>query len=113
MPIQTLTADNLAAFESQPNRVLILGKSTCDNCHRWEAELNQAIEADEFQPEIPVGKLNLDQRGLGDFKKGNPWLVDVKDLPFNVIYKGNEIEKSYAGGGLDRLVNRLKRLELI
>ena len=112
MSIEILNADNLAQFETQPNRVLILGKSDCENCKNWQEELNSAIESGGFQPEVSIGKLDLDQRGLGDFKKSNPWLVDVKDLPFNVIYKQNEIQKSYAGGGLDRLVNRLKRLEL-
>ena len=112
MPIEILNADNLAEFETNSNRVLILGKSDCENCKNWQAELNSAIESGEFQSDVSIGKLDLDQRGLGDFKKSNSWLVDVKDLPFNVIYKEDEIQKSYAGGGLDRLVNRLKRLEL-
>ena len=112
MPIEVLNADNLAEFESNQDRVLILGKSDCQNCKNWQAELNEALEGGQFEAPVPIGKLDLDQRGLGAFKKGNPWLLDVKDLPFNVIYRGGEIQKSYAGGGLERLTNRLARLEL-
>jgi hypothetical protein len=51
----------------------------------------------------------LDQRGLIELK-ANPWLAEVDVLPFNVIYVGGERVKTFAGGGLERLRNRLARI---
>jgi hypothetical protein len=52
----------------------------------------------------------LDQRGLIEFKKENSWLAEVEVLPFNVLYSAGEKRKEYAGGGLDRLLNRLRKI---
>lgn len=71
-----------------------------------------AMEDGSFSSPIPIGKLDLDQRGLADFKRDNPWLKDVADLPFNVVDKAKKMEKSWAGSGIDRLRNRLQRLNL-
>ena len=56
------------------------------------------------------GKVLLDKGGLGAFKKANPWVAEVKDLPTNAIYVNGELKKQFAGGGTQRLVNRLERL---
>lgn len=113
MEIEILDAENLSEFLANPNCLLILSKSDCVACNAWKAELEKAMEAGQYPESIPVGKLNLDQRGLGDFKRENSWLQEVKDLPYNLIYKSGTVEKKYVGGGLDRLTNRLRRLELI
>lgn len=110
--LKILNAENLDAFTDQEHRVLVLGKSSCNACNQWQAEIEEAMGSGDF-PEIPIGKLNLDQRGLADFKRDNEWLKEIKDLPFNVIYKSGARVKSYTGAGVGRLVNRLQKLELI
>lgn len=110
--LQILDSENIDDFLAQDNFVLILGKSDCVACNAWQSEIESSISENSF-PEIAIAKLNLDQRGLGDFKRGNEWLKDIQDLPFNVIYMDGEIAKSYAGAGTERLTNRLKKLELI
>jgi hypothetical protein len=110
--LQILDKDTIAPFLEHPDRVLILGKSDCAACKAWAAELTAAMEDGSFSSSVPVGKLDLDQRGLGDFKKSSPWLADITDLPFNVIYVADEKQKSWAGAGVDRLKNRLERLGL-
>ncbi len=110
--LQILNSENLAEFLDLPSYVLVLSKSDCVACGQWQTEIEAAF-ADESLPEIAIGKLNLDQQGLSDFKRNNKWLKDVNDLPFNAIFKDGELKKSYAGAGLDRLMNRLKRLELM
>ncbi len=52
----------------------------------------------------------LDRPGLIDFKRGNPWLAEVDDLPFNLLYENGERRKSWPGGGVSRLVDRLGTL---
>jgi len=110
--LQILDKDNITEFLGNSDRVLILGKSDCAACQAWAAELTAAMDDGSFTSAVSVGKLDLDQRGLGDFKKSSPWLAEITDLPFNVIYVGGEKQKSWAGAGVDRLKNRLERLGL-
>jgi hypothetical protein len=99
-------------LEAEPAALLVIGKHDCDNCNRWSAELTEFLGSDEAEPFAAVrfGKVDLKQRGLTDFRKANPWLRDVNVLPYNVIYVKGERKKEFAGGGVDRLVNRLKRV---
>jgi hypothetical protein len=90
--------------------VLILAKTTCDNCARWAEELESALIDEAAFPGVRFGKIFLDQRGLISFKKANPWIAEVDVLPFNVLYVKGERVKSFAGGGIDRLRSRLQRL---
>ena len=60
--------------------------------------------------EVRFGKLELDRGGLGAFKKENPWLADIKDLPYTLVYVNGERMKEFLGSGIDRLVNRMRRV---
>ncbi len=111
--LEILDADVFAGFSGHPSRILILSKSDCHACKQWQEELETALAAGDLKFDFPIGKLNLDQRGLGDFKKENEWLKEVTDLPFNVIYKEGQIEKKWSGAGVDRLLNRLRGLSLV
>lgn len=111
--LEILDADVFAGFSENPSRILILSKSDCQACKQWQEELETALAAGDLAISLPIGKLNLDQRGLGDFKKENEWLKEITDLPFNVIYKDGQIEKKWAGGKVDRLLNRLRGLSLV
>lgn len=111
--LQILDAENFASFCEHPNRVLILSKSNCPACQQWQAELESEIAQGTFPAKIRMGKLNLDQPGLSRFKKDSPWLKEVTDLPYNVIYQGNELLKKWPGGGTGRLITRLRNAGLI
>lgn len=108
--LEMIGADNWDSFVQSPFAVLMLGKTDCQACTDWTAELSAWLEADEGVPEARYGKLLLDQRGLIGFKKAFPWLADVDVLPFNAIFRSGEKVKDFAGGGLERLKNRLARL---
>lgn len=111
--VQSLDRTTIAPFLEQPDCLLILSKSDCDACNRWQVELDAWLGTEGNELPMPVGKLNLDQRGLGDFKRNHTWIQDVDSLPFNVIFKGHEIHKKFAGTGIERLLNRLRRLEML
>jgi hypothetical protein len=108
--IEVLDASSWESFLASDTAVLILAKTTCENCARWAAELDAALVDEGLFPEVRFGKLYLDQRGLIAFKKANPWIAEVDDLPFNVLYAKGEKLKSFAGGGVERLSNRLRRV---
>lgn len=89
--------------------VLMLGKTDCEACARWTEELTGFLGGAHDFKAVRFGKMLLDQKGLTDFKRENgAWLKDVDVLPFNLIYRGGNLEKSFAGAGLERLTNRLK-----
>ena len=61
-------------------------------------------------PGVRFGKMILDKPGLGSFKRESRWLTEVDVLPTNVLYVDGKRTKTFAGGGLERLDNRLQRL---
>ncbi len=110
--LEAVGPENWEAFiHAEPAAVLLIGKEDCDACAQWGAELSAFVEGlgDRFAG-VRFGKMNLKQPGLLHFKKRSPWLADVEVLPYNVIYVKGEPVKQYAGGGVERLVNRLERL---
>ena len=106
--LESVDNQNWRAFVAAPRSVLMLGKSDCEACAAWTQELENFLETDEEWKDVRFGKILLDKPGLIDFKRANPWIAELDVLPFNQIYKGGERGKSFAGGGVERLVNRLR-----
>ena len=107
--IEMLDGKNLQEFIDSKTAVLILAKTTCENCAQWSDELTAALADDEEFSTVRFGKVFLDKPGLINFKKANPWLAEVDVLPYNLIYCSGDNKKAWAGGGFDRLANRLRR----
>jgi hypothetical protein len=108
--LEAIDATNWRGFVASPLAVLVLGKTDCPNCARWTEELGTFLEADREFADVRFGKMLLDRPGLGDFKRANPWLADLDVLPYTLLYRGGEKAKEFAGGGIERLVNRLRGL---
>lgn len=108
--LELLDKDNWQDFLSAPAAVLMLGKSDCAACNAWTEELQSFLASDQLWTHIRFGKILLDQRGLIEFKRANPWLSEVNDLPFTAMYKNGQREKTFVGGGTERLLNRLNSL---
>jgi hypothetical protein len=108
--LETIDGGNWEEFTRDRLGVLVLGKSDCDKCASWCRELTEFLAQDDSFGDVRFGKLLLDQRGLIGYKRASPWLAEVSVLPFNVIYRDGQVAKSFAGGGLERLLNRLRRL---
>lgn len=108
--LETLDRESWKAFLEAPAAVLVLGKSDCENCARWSEELAAFLERDERWSQVRFGKLLLDQPGLAEFKRANPWLAEVDVLPTNLIYVKGERVRTFAGSGVERLEKRLHRV---
>ena len=108
--LETLGPSDWEQFLAAPYAVLVLGKSDCDNCAQWTAELSAHLDDESRWPNVRFGKLLLDTPGLVSFKRANPWIADLDVLPYTVIYVGGARSKEFAGGGADRLDSRLRRL---
>lgn len=106
--LETLGPTTWQDLVAAPRAVLVLGKSDCDNCARWSAELSEWLAAGDRWPSVRFGKLMLDTPGLVAFKRANPWVAELEMLPHTVIYKDGDIVKQFAGGGVERLETRLQ-----
>jgi hypothetical protein len=108
--LETIGRDNWKDFLQSPTAVLMLGKTDCPACKAWTEELQSFLAQDQDWNDVRFGKMELDRGGLSEFKKANPWLRELDDLPYNVIYVNGERTKSFLGSGVERLVNRLRRV---
>ena len=108
--LEALTPASWKDLVDSPAAVLILGKSDCDNCARWSEELTEWLTSGDPWPNVRFGKLMLDTPGLVAFKRANPWVAQLEMLPHTVIYRDGEKVKEFAGGGVERLDSRLRRL---
>lgn len=107
--LTVLTPTSWEAFFTHEVAVLLVGKSDCAACTEWSVELTELAAGDEFA-EVAFGKVLLDTPGMHGFKRQNAWVKDVTDLPYTVIYKGGEVQKSFYGKGVDRLRTRLTKV---
>jgi hypothetical protein len=108
--LETLDATNWKDFLEAPRAVLLLGKSDCPACATWTAELESFLASDDRWGHVRFGKLLLDQRGLVEFKRANPWIAELDVLPHNVLLRGGERVAEFSGSGADRLTTRLERV---
>jgi hypothetical protein len=106
--VETVDGGNWREFIASPRAVLMIGKSDCPACGAWNEELNGFLGSDAKWTDVRFGKMLLDKGGLIEFKRANPWLADVEELPFNVLYARGERVKSWPGSGVERLVTRLE-----
>ncbi|MDE0857118.1 MAG: hypothetical protein OSA38_00930 [Candidatus Poseidoniaceae archaeon] len=107
--LEVLERGTWEACLSAPIAVLMLGKNNCAACATWTEDLTAYLEGDDAPENVKFGKLLLDTPGLGRFKIAQPWVAEVDVLPYNAIFVNGERVKEWAGGNIDRLVNRLNR----
>lgn len=108
--LEILTPQTWEEFTRAPLAVMMLGKSDCEACQSWSAELTAWLAGPDAPKDVRFGKLLLDQPGLISFKRANAWIAECDVLPTNVIWRHGERLKTWPGGGLDRLTNRLESL---
>lgn len=103
--------ENWEEFINSPRAVLMLGKTDCAACNEFTAELQEWLGSGvEGWDDVRIGKMVINKPGLSKFKKQSAWLADVTDLPYTVLYVDGEVKRSFMGGGIDRLTNRMERV---
>jgi hypothetical protein len=108
--LEHIDGGNWEDFLRAPVAVLMLGKSDCEACAAWTDELTRFLAADGEWTHVRFGKMLLDKGGLVGFKRAHPWIAELEVLPFTQIFVAGERAKSFAGGGVERLVNRLSQV---
>ncbi len=95
-----VTDQNLQEVVGAERAVLILTKDDCGPCVAYQDDIRGQLERGEMKG-IVVGKMALDQRGATrDFKRDNPWLADIKFLPYTLLYgKGQRVDGFAASKG--------------
>ena len=108
--LEHIDGSNWQEFVGAPAAVLMLGKSDCDACAAWTAELERFLEADTEWTHVRFGKVLLDKGGLVTFKRAHTWIAELDVLPFTQIFVNGARWKSFAGGGVERMLTRLRQL---
>jgi hypothetical protein len=88
-----------------PRGALILAKDGCGSCAAYEAEIKSLQERDVLGG-LVVGKLMLTQPGSRAFKRSNPWLGTLEDLPYTVLYASGEKVDEFAASKAFFLMER-------
>ena len=109
--VEILSDEDYREFLKTGVRVLLLTQTECPHCRAWTEELSEFLESDQEWKEVRFGKIDLEGSNVEDFKKTTEWLEFIEGVPFNVIYVDGAPTNSFAGSGVKRLVNRLKRLK--
>ena len=82
-----------------PRGALVLAKDGCGSCAQYEAEI-QLLQDRELLGDLVVGKLVLTQPGSRAFKRSNPWLSTLDNLPYTVLYaRGEKVDEFAASKG--------------
>lgn len=108
--LELLDRETWREFLGAPAAVLMLGKSDCEACAAWTQEVEDFLADDTEWANVRFGKFALDGGGLAGFKKENSWLMEIKDLPCTLVYVNGERKKEFLGSGIERLVNRMRRV---
>jgi hypothetical protein len=100
-----------SSLNSLPNielAVLVFGRSNCQNCSNWHAELRQAAASGDI-PTCRVFLVNLDSGAAEDLAEMYRWVNNIDVLPMNIILVQGEVKKEWAGGSIQQLSHRLSR----
>ena len=109
--LEALDGESWRDLLAAPTAVLVLGRSGCAACTLWLEELEAFLAADEAWTRVRFGWLLLDQPGLVGFKRANPWVAEVCELPTNRLCVEGEVRRTWLGGGVRRLEERLALLD--
>jgi hypothetical protein len=96
-----LTVDdrNLDEVRDANLGALILTTSDCDHCVQYQAEIAALRERGRLR-EVVIGKMVLDRPGSAGFKRDNPWLAGLKNLPHTLVYqRGAKVDEFSASRG--------------
>lgn len=79
--------------------VLILARSTCNRCITYLGDVRRLVDRGSLG-DTAVGVMMLDQPGVSQFRRQNPWLVNAEVLPYTVLYRhGQRIDGFSANRG--------------
>jgi hypothetical protein len=90
-----VTDETLGALLGAARAALVLTRTTCHACGAYRAEVAALLTQGKLEG-IAVGTLVLDRPGAGRFKRENPWLSDVRYLPYTVLYRRGERVDGFA-----------------
>jgi hypothetical protein len=100
-PDELLTVDdrNLDEIRDANLGALILTTSDCGYCAQYVTEI-AALRARGRLREVVIGKMVLDRPGSVGFKRDNPWLAGLKNLPHTLVYRrGAKVDEFSASRG--------------
>lgn len=105
--LTAVTDKNLRDLLASPVAALVIGKSDCGHCTRYEQEI-LAAQAEGGFADIAIGKLLLDAPGSPKFKKENPWLGSLRALPHTLLFVDGKHVENFATSKATYLAERIE-----
>ena len=106
--IREVNDQSLKEVVEAEQAVLILTKTDCGHCVAYQAEIEALLERGAMG-ETVIGKMPLNQRGMiRDFKRNNPWLADLKFLPYTLLYSKGKCVDNFAASKGTYLLERIE-----
>jgi hypothetical protein len=84
----------------------VLTRSACPSCGAYQAEL-AALRARGELAGLTFGTLVLDRPGAARFKRANPWVRNLRALPYTVLYRRGERVDGFAASRGEYLLERV------
>lgn len=105
--LETIHGTNWGDLLAAPASLLVLGRSDSAASGMWAEELATFLESDETWSHVRFGYLQLDREGLDELERAHPWIAAVCEVPTNLLFLNGVKKKTWLGGVVKRLEERL------
>lgn len=102
-----VTDDTFEELLAAEYAALIIGKSDCRYCRRYNAGIADLVEDPQYT-DIVFGKLILDKLGSRQIKRENPWIASLEQLLYTVLYRRGEPVDKFTASKVSYLEERLQ-----
>jgi hypothetical protein len=94
----TVDDTNYGEFMSGSKVVFILGKSNCETCSEYVADVESLVGREDFKGTC-FCKVILEKRGSISVRRENPWIAKSNYLSYVVLYKNGRASEFVASNG--------------
>ena len=109
MTLKMVDGGNWQSILESSNCILVLSKSTCQNCKEWEQSLSEAI-SDGFGEGFEFAKVLLDDTNLVKFKMEHTWINQIDIFPHTAIISQGKRVSFMSGKGIQRLQKLIDKI---
>jgi hypothetical protein len=98
---------NLGDLLRSEHAMLILSRRDCNPCMAFQEALDALLDQGQLH-EISIGKMVLNEPGSARFKRANPWLADLRVLPYVILYRRGREQNRFVPSSAAHLMRQLE-----
>jgi len=97
----------LDQLAERDHAVVVLTRSSCGACAEYIETIAALQQSDERIAQIPFLKVVLDHGGSAHFKRANPWIALLDDLPHTALFRRGVLVDRFSASTKWILLERL------